>query len=224
MPNLPRSPPGHPSRVPLEGTPNSRINPGAPLLGLPAGVATRITRATTAANHAFLPPRSEADAADEEDEEEELQDAENDGEQTGTPSTRPKAAAVEEIPSNATLANAINLLTTLVARNVAAESTSSRPAFRTPEMKKPDTYDGASPAKLRVFLQQCKLIFSNDPCTFPNDRAKTIYASSYLTGKAFDWIQPYLEVLENLAPDFLMNSWSTFEAQIVTLFGDPNEL
>ena len=73
-------------------------------------------------------------------------------------------------------------------------------------------------------MQQCKLIFLNDPRTFPTDRARTLYASSYLTGKAFDWVQPYLEVLENAAPDFLMNSWAVFEAQIVTLFGDPNEL
>ena len=69
---------------------------------------------------------------------------------------------------------------------VPSTSTSTTPAFRTPEMKKPDTFDGFSASRIRTYLQQCKLIFLNDPSTFSLDVRKTVYASSYLTGKAFE--------------------------------------
>ncbi|KAI9627484.1 hypothetical protein KEM48_009820, partial [Puccinia striiformis f. sp. tritici PST-130] len=56
---------------------------------------------------------------------------------------------------------------------------------------------------LRNYLQQCKLIL-NDIDSFSSDLKKTLYAAAFLTGKAFEWVQPYLE--------------------LVTLYGDPNEL
>ena len=89
-------------------------------------------------------------------------------------------------------------------------------------MKQPDPYGGKSPAKLRLFIQQCKLIFQNDPSTFYNGHQKVIYALSYLTGKAFEWIQPALDNVETEDPDFILNSWEEFETQIVLIFGDPN--
>ena len=101
--------------------------------------------------------------------------------------------------------------------------TSTTPAFRTPEMKKPDTFDGSSASRLRTYLQQCKLIFLNNPSMFSLDVRKTVYASSYLTGKAFEWVQPYLANM-NDDPEFLMNSWDAYEGQLNTLFGDPNKL
>ena len=100
----------------------------------------------------------------------------------------------------------------------------ARPHFKTPGMKQPDTYDGGSSSRLRIFLQQCKLIFANDEAMFAADQQRTVYASSFLTGKAFNWIQPYLETLDNSDPTFLMNSWTKFESQIDAIFGDPNEL
>ncbi|KAI9600309.1 hypothetical protein H4Q26_000088 [Puccinia striiformis f. sp. tritici PST-130] len=54
------------------------------------------------------------------------------------------------------------------------------------------------------YLQQCKLIFRNDIDSFSSDLKKTLYVAAFLTGKAFEWVQPYLE--------------------LVTLYGDPNEL
>ncbi|KAI9606913.1 hypothetical protein H4Q26_006457 [Puccinia striiformis f. sp. tritici PST-130] len=53
-------------------------------------------------------------------------------------------------------------------------------------MKRPDNFDGSSPAKLRNFLQQCKLIFRNNLDAFSSDLKKTLYALAFLTGKAFE--------------------------------------
>ncbi|MCA0768134.1 hypothetical protein KQW08_24785, partial [Vibrio vulnificus] len=87
-----------------------------------------------------------------------------------------------------------------------------------------DSFDGSSPAKLRNYLQQCKLIFRNDIDSFSSDLKKTLYAAAFLTGKAFEWVQPYLEVIDDPPPNYMMNSWLMFESQLVTLYGDPNEL
>ena len=89
-------------------------------------------------------------------------------------------------------------------------------------MKQPDPYNGNSPAKLCLFIQQCKLIFQNDPSTFYNSHWKVIYALSYLTGKAFEWIQPALNNVKTEDPDFIQNSWEEFKTQIALIFGDPN--
>ena len=97
------------------------------------------------------------------------------------------------------------------------------PAFCTPEMKKPDSFAGSSATKLRTYLQQYKLIFLTDSSMFATNIRKTVYASSYLTGKAFKWIHPFLSNMSD-DPDFLMNSWDLYEGQLLTLFGDPNEL
>ncbi|KAI9605414.1 hypothetical protein KEM48_002199 [Puccinia striiformis f. sp. tritici PST-130] len=78
--------------------------------------------------------------------------------------------------------------------------------------------------ELRNYLQQCKLIFRNDIDSFSSDFKKTLYAAAFLTGKAFEWVQPYLEVIDDPPPNYMMNSWLMFESQLVTLYGDPNEL
>ncbi|KNZ52359.1 uncharacterized protein VP01_3604g2 [Puccinia sorghi] len=47
-------------------------------------------------------------------------------------------------------------------------------------MKPPDKFDGENSSKLRGFLQSCKLLFSNDPTVFSDDRKKVLYAALYL--------------------------------------------
>ncbi|KAI9618225.1 hypothetical protein H4Q26_012579 [Puccinia striiformis f. sp. tritici PST-130] len=91
-------------------------------------------------------------------------------------------------------------------------------------MKRTENFDGSSPAKLHTFLQQCKFTFRNNLDTFSSDLNKTLYASAFLTGKAFEWVQPYLEVVDDPPPDYMMDSWLMFESQLVTLYGNPNEL
>ncbi|KNZ57884.1 uncharacterized protein VP01_204g9 [Puccinia sorghi] len=98
------------------------------------------------------------------------------------------------------------------------------PKFRTPGMKPPDKFDGETSSKLRGFLQSCKLLFSNDPSTFAADRQKVLYAASYLSGRAAQWFEPYLDLLDNKSPTCILNNWDRFEQQLFTLFGDPNEV
>ncbi|MBW0580670.1 hypothetical protein O181_120385 [Austropuccinia psidii MF-1] len=58
---------------------------------------------------------------------------------------------------------------------VAPRDTSKVPAFKTPSMKAPDSFDGTKAYKLRGFIQSCQLIFHNDPENFFSERKKVLY-------------------------------------------------
>ncbi|MBW0490023.1 hypothetical protein O181_029738 [Austropuccinia psidii MF-1] len=93
----------------------------------------------------------------------------------------------------------------------ASSSESSRPpAFKTPSMKAPECFYGTQPFKVRSFIQSCQLIFHNDPANFSQDRKKVLYATSFLTGRASKWIEPYLSNLTNQDPSYLLNYWKLF--------------
>ncbi|MBW0554934.1 hypothetical protein O181_094649 [Austropuccinia psidii MF-1] len=106
---------------------------------------------------------------------------------------------------------------------VAPRDTPRAPAFKTPSMKAPDSFDGTKAYKLRGFIQSCQLIFHNDPENFFPDRKKVLYSTSFLTGQVGKWIEPYLSNISNEDPSYLLNNWKLLETQIFTLFGDPNE-
>ncbi|MBW0496555.1 hypothetical protein O181_036270 [Austropuccinia psidii MF-1] len=106
----------------------------------------------------------------------------------------------------------------------APRDNSKAPAFKTPSIKAPDSFDGTQTHQLRVFIQSCQLIFHNDPENFSSDRTNVLYSTSFLTGRACKWIQPYLSNISNEDPSYLLNNWQLFEAQLLTLFGDPNEV
>ncbi|KAI9627638.1 hypothetical protein KEM48_012100 [Puccinia striiformis f. sp. tritici PST-130] len=201
MPNIPRSPNGQFTCQPLNQTPNSRIPPSAPILDLPH---VRVQGGSGDSTTLSIPMISQIKS-----------------------STMTRKRRFAETPSNATLGEVLRQLAMVATQLVSASSLAPprpRPAFRTPEMKKPDSFDGSSPAKLRNYLQQCKLIFRNDINSFSSDLKKTLYAAAFLTGKAFEWVQPYLEVIDDPPPNYMMNSWLMFKSQLVTLYGDPNEL
>ncbi|MBW0550918.1 hypothetical protein O181_090633 [Austropuccinia psidii MF-1] len=107
---------------------------------------------------------------------------------------------------------------------VSPRDTSKVPAFKTPSMKAPDSFDGTKAYKLRGFIQSCQLIFHNDPANFFSDRKKVLYSTSFLTGRAGKWIEHYLSNISNEDPSYLLNNWQLFETQLFTLFGDPNEV
>ncbi|KAI9601156.1 hypothetical protein H4Q26_000960 [Puccinia striiformis f. sp. tritici PST-130] len=199
MSNIPRSPNGQFARQPLNQTPNSRIPPSAPILDLPQVRVQRGSGDSTT-------PLNFDDLSN--------QIIDNDEEEERRPLRMPLSGGPWQLAMVATQ---------LVSASSLAPPRPC-PAFRTPEMKKPDSFDGSSPAKLRNYLQQCKLIFRNDIDSFSSDLKKTLYAAAFLTGKAFEWVQPYLEVIDDPPPNYMMNSWLMFESQLVTLYGDPNEL
>ncbi|MBW0530724.1 hypothetical protein O181_070439 [Austropuccinia psidii MF-1] len=107
---------------------------------------------------------------------------------------------------------------------VASRDNSKAPAFRTPSMKAPDSFDGTQAHKLRGFIQSRQLIFHNDPANFLSDRKKVLYSTSFLTGRAGKWIEPYLSNISNEDPAYLLNNWKLSETQLLTLFGNPNEV
>ncbi|MBW0537521.1 hypothetical protein O181_077236, partial [Austropuccinia psidii MF-1] len=52
---------------------------------------------------------------------------------------------------------------------------SKAPAFNTPSMKEPNSFDGTQAHKLKGSIQSCQLIFHNDPANFFSDRKKFLY-------------------------------------------------
>ncbi|MBW0563521.1 hypothetical protein O181_103236 [Austropuccinia psidii MF-1] len=106
---------------------------------------------------------------------------------------------------------------------VAPRDSSKSPAFKTPSMKAPDFFDGTQAQKLRVYIQSCQIIFHNDPANFFSHRNKALYSTSFLTGTAGKWIEPYLSNISNEDPYYLLNNWQLVETQLFTMFGEPNE-
>ena len=100
-----------------------------------------------------------------------------------------------------------------LAHSTTASCQTSKPPHRT-KIHEPDQFDGSEPQKLRTVLVQCELNFQDRPRSFDNDRAKVIYAQSYLKGMALDWFEPEL-LLGN--PDFhprWMDDYSRFTHEL----------
>ncbi|MBW0546670.1 hypothetical protein O181_086385 [Austropuccinia psidii MF-1] len=91
-------------------------------------------------------------------------------------------------------------------------------------MKAPYFFDGTQAHKLRGFIQCCQPNFQNDPANFFSERKKVLYSTSFLTGRAGKWIEPYLSNISNEDPSYPLNNWQLFETQLFTLFGGPNEV
>ncbi|MBW0593206.1 hypothetical protein O181_132921 [Austropuccinia psidii MF-1] len=89
---------------------------------------------------------------------------------------------------------------------------SKAPAFKTPSMEAPDSFDGTQAHKLRGFIQSFQLIFHNDPANFFSDRKEVLYSTSFLTSRAGKWIEPYLSNISNEYPSYLLNNWPLFES------------
>ncbi|MBW0460771.1 hypothetical protein O181_000486 [Austropuccinia psidii MF-1] len=107
---------------------------------------------------------------------------------------------------------------------VAPQENSEAPAFNTPSMKAPDSFNGTQAHKLRGFIQSCQLIFHNDPENFFSDKKNILYSTSILTGRAFKWIEFYFSNISNEDLSYLLNKFQLFETQLFTFFGDPNEV
>ncbi|MBW0555994.1 hypothetical protein O181_095709 [Austropuccinia psidii MF-1] len=106
----------------------------------------------------------------------------------------------------------------------APRENSKAPEFKTPSMKAPDSFDGTQAHKLRGLIKSCQLIFHNDPANFFSDTKKVLYSTSFLTGRAGKWIEPYLYNISNADPSYLLNNWQLFETELFTLFCDPKEV
>ncbi|MBW0511348.1 hypothetical protein O181_051063 [Austropuccinia psidii MF-1] len=110
-----------------------------------------------------------------------------------------------------------------ISQAAAPRDNSKAPAFKTPSMKEPDSFDGTQAHKLRGFILYGQLILHNAPENCFSDRKKVLYSTCSLTDRAGKWIEPYLSNISNEDPSYLPNNWQLFETQLFTVFGDPNE-
>ena len=89
------------------------------------------------------------------------------------------------------------------------------PRTRGPKIKEPDTFHGDR-TKLRGFLVQLEVYFSNQPHIFDNDKAKNGFAVSLLRDTAEKCITPYVE--ETIETPW--RSWASFKQALKKMFGD----
>ncbi|MBW0467661.1 hypothetical protein O181_007376 [Austropuccinia psidii MF-1] len=94
-----------------------------------------------------------------------------------------------------------------LSQEAASRDNFKAPAFKTPSMKAPDPFDGTQAHKLRGFIQSFQLIFHNDQEKFFSDRKKVLYSTSFVTGRACKWIEPYLSNSSNEDPSYLLKNW-----------------
>ncbi|MBW0498039.1 hypothetical protein O181_037754 [Austropuccinia psidii MF-1] len=83
---------------------------------------------------------------------------------------------------------------------------SKAPEFKTPSIEAPDSFDGTQAHILRGFIQSCQCLFQNDPANFFSDTKKVLYSTSFLTGRAGKWIEPYPSNIYNEDPSYLLNN------------------
>jgi len=88
------------------------------------------------------------------------------------------------------------------------------------KVREPDTFNGTDPKKLQTFLVQCELCFQDRAKAFRQDRARVMFAQSYLKGMTLEWFEPDLLNSGNPAdrPRW-MDSWVHFVAELQSTFG-----
>ena len=89
-----------------------------------------------------------------------------------------------------------------------------------PEARVPDKYDGTRADKLRPFLSGLNIVFLNHDKRFATDRAKVLFAGSFLSGVAADWFEPIIN--ESSKEALMLDNYDLFKDRITKVFGDPN--
>ncbi|KAG6326624.1 hypothetical protein ID866_12465 [Astraeus odoratus] len=91
------------------------------------------------------------------------------------------------------------------------------------KVREPNTFDGTDPKKLHTFLVQCELNFQDCPSAFKKDRAKVVFAQSYLKGMALEWFKPDLLSSGNPGSHPLwMDDWTEFIIELQSTFSPHN--
>jgi hypothetical protein len=120
----------------------------------------------------------------------------------------------------AEMQNMINQLTSQL-----MATPNEKPAVKKPKMASPEKYDG-SRSELRTFLTNVDLY-----CEFnevPSDQEKILMASTYMKGKASNWMQPYVDdYLKDIdahgtrdETKTIFNSWTNFKEELGRIFGE----
>ncbi|CEP17737.1 hypothetical protein, partial, partial [Parasitella parasitica] len=92
------------------------------------------------------------------------------------------------------------------------------PSFHV-KVKEPNVFSGKA-AYCNSFFSQLFLVYTSDPARFETDRSKIIYAISYMSGVAFQYMEPYLQKVYTDDPPVIMNDFKVFKDTITLAFGD----
>ncbi|ORY90555.1 hypothetical protein BCR43DRAFT_519042 [Syncephalastrum racemosum] len=77
---------------------------------------------------------------------------------------------------------------------------------------------------VRTFVTQVKVAIRMNQWQFEDDLAKICYMFSFMTGIAYDWVQPLLENIASDDMDVCLTSFPLFLEEFHTTFGETNEL
>jgi len=127
---------------------------------------------------------------------------------------------VEVTPEPSNNIDDLKALTIAMAKKLTSPETEVI-ATKGPDARAPDKFDGSNRSKLRPFLNQLAIVFQNHEKRFNTDKAKVLYAGSYLSGTAADWFEP---ILDDTRPDYhlLSTNWQLFKERLQSTFGDAN--
>jgi hypothetical protein len=84
-----------------------------------------------------------------------------------------------------------------------------------PKLKEPDVFSGKDAAKLPIFVSQCVQHFLAKPNRYQTDRARVLFASSFLRDTASSWWMPKLT-----EPSPIIDNWQDFVNELYTMFGN----
>jgi hypothetical protein len=88
---------------------------------------------------------------------------------------------------------------------------------QTVKAKDPRPYDGSDNRYAREFLTSCRIVFLAHPDQFQSDKAKVLYAGSFLAGTARTWFEPIVEE-EDWDLEGLQNNWYKFQEKEQQVF------
>ncbi|MBW0543102.1 hypothetical protein O181_082817 [Austropuccinia psidii MF-1] len=117
-------------------------------------------------------------------------------------------------------------MTQIMANHQAALSSeaSRPPVLNNPSIISHYYFYGTQSFKVGSFIYSFQLIFCNDQENISEHKKNVLYATSFLTGTAVKWIEPYVSNFSNKDPAQLLNSGALLKSQLFNLFGDPNEV
>lgn len=87
-------------------------------------------------------------------------------------------------------------------------------------LNKPTEYDGKDRNACHIFVSQLKLYMVGNNHLFPDEMSKVMFASTYLRGKAFSWIEPKLFKSPTEVP--MLADFELFCKEMVRNMGDPD--
>jgi hypothetical protein len=135
------------------------------------------------------------------------------------PNQSPETLNMEQQATLAAATNAAAEAATAAAYAAqAATAVAATPSGLGKALHKPSKYDGKDRNGCTTFISQLKLYINGNPHIFVNEQAKVLFASTYLEGKAFAWMEPRI----NKGTDPMLQNFNIFCDELLRNLGDPD--